>query len=107
MLGVGLPCAGDGQVLPRRHAGDAPHNGDDLPLLGEQAKDRISIFGVLKNNAMYRALPADQFLHGMPLSFSLFIPAGYPARRLRRHFPHGPPDTRQGPVHPPSARSPR
>ena len=68
VLGVGLPSAGDGQMLPRRHAGDAPHNGDDLPLLGEKAEDRIPVFRVLKNDAMYRALPADQFFHGLPLS---------------------------------------
>ena len=68
VLGMGLPGAGDGQMFPRCHAGDAPHNRNDLPLLCEEAEDRISIFRVLKNDAMYRALPADQFFHGPPSS---------------------------------------
>ena len=99
-----------------------PHNSDDLPLLGEEAEDRISVFGVLKNNAMYRALPADQFFHDFlsltcrcspscerPLT-GIFIsrsrrPAGSPPRSPQRRCPPAPPDSRQGPWPPPSGRS--
>ena len=58
-----LPGTGNGQMLSRRHTGDTSHHSNDLPLLGEETEDRISVFGVLKNNAMYRTLPADQFFH--------------------------------------------
>ena len=71
VLGVPLPDAGDGQPLPGSGAGDAAHHGDDLPLLGEEAEDRVAIFGVLKDDAMYDALPADQLFHlGCPLFFA-------------------------------------
>ena len=37
--------AGDAQALAGGGAGDAAHNGDDLPLLGEEAEDRVPVFG--------------------------------------------------------------
>ena len=72
VLGMDLPGTGNGQMLPRRHAGDAPHHGNDLPLLGEKAEDRIPVFRVLKNDAMYRTLPADQFFHGFLSDFFVY-----------------------------------
>ena len=72
VLGVALPCAGDAQALAGGGAGDAAHNGDDLPLLGEEAEDRVPVFGVLKDDAMYRALPADELFH---LGYPLFSPS--------------------------------
>ena len=63
MLGMPLPDAGDGQMLAGGGAGDAAHNGDHLPLLGEEAENRIAVLGILKDDAMYRALPADQLFH--------------------------------------------
>ena len=74
MLGVGLPSAGDRQMLPRRHAGDAAHHGDHLALLRQEAQDRIAVFGVLKNDAMYRTLTGDQLFHVLPLSYGCVRP---------------------------------
>ena len=69
VLRVPLPDAGDGQVLAGSGAGNASHNGDGLPLLREEAEDRVAILGVLKDDAMYGSLPADAFFHDF-LSFS-------------------------------------
>ena len=75
VLGMGLPQAGHRQVLSRRGAGDAAHHRDHLALLGQEAQDRIAVFGVLKNDAMYGALAGGQTFHVLgSLSFRGLTP---------------------------------
>ena len=63
VLGMPFPHAGDGQALAGGGAGNAAHDGDGLPLLGEEAEDRVAVLGVLKDDTMYGALPADELFH--------------------------------------------
>ena len=89
VLGVGLPDAGGRQVLPRGRAGDAPHHGDRLPLRRQEAEDGVSVFRILKDDAMYGPLAAGQFFHVF-CSLCL-ISFENPRRPPPRRFSRGPP----------------
>ena len=79
VLGMLFQNAGHRQVLSRRHAGNAAHHREDLSLLRQEAQDRIAVFGILKNDAVYGAVTGDEFFHALPL-YVLLCGEGVPLR---------------------------
>ena len=90
VLGVGLPGAGDAQVLPRRGAGDAAHHRDELPLLRHETEDRVAVLLILEDHALDRAFPCRQFLHGLSFRRRALPPAVRCAGIAGKSTPPGP-----------------